>query len=80
MDLLREDGSERKESLVPCGSARYCWERKESKPNIAADAIVVLSTMRWRRKRTAVVMVEERISGVVRIAVGLGLEKLGGRL
>lgn len=63
-DLLREEGRKRKESLVACGSARYCWERKESKPNIAAEEMAVLKNMRRRRKR-AVVEMAERIFGTV---------------
>lgn len=65
MDLLREEGSKRKESLVPCGSLRYCWVRKESKPKIPAEAAMVLRYMRRRRMRT-VAVVERRISGMLK--------------
>lgn len=42
--VLRMDDSERNESLVARGSARYCWARKASKPGTSAEELPI---KRW---------------------------------
>lgn len=58
--FLREEGREMKESLVAVGSTRYCWLRKESRPGIGAEIVVV---MKKERRRTAAMTVVGDIIG-----------------
>lgn len=50
-DFLRWEGRERKVSLEAIGSIWDWWERKESKPNIGADEIVVEIEKRKNTRR-----------------------------
>lgn len=67
---MREEGRERKESLVACGSRRDCWDRKESRPMIGAELVLVISN-----RRTKMVVAEPAIFAVA--GFGVGDDELG---
>lgn len=62
---FREEGRARKESLVACGSNRECCERKESRPRIGAEVVVLARVVRNKRRRVTMVMV-----GIIRVCLG----------
>lgn len=67
---MREEGRERNESFVAVGSTRNCWLRKESRPGIGAEMVVVMK--KRTRRKTAAMTVVGGISDCLGIRWGIG--------